>query len=573
MRCPCPEVWLPQLSPALLFVSPGSVRWEIPRANNCLASLVRIGTPGNAGRELQGLAGKATAGQSRMTLLPTPNGSGSSRELEGPWPEIPDRSPCVAGIIPVIYYSILLGLGLPVNLLTSVALARLATRTRKPSYYYLLALTASDIVTQVVIVFVGFLLQGAVLAREVPPAVVRTANILEFAANHASVWLAVLLTLDRYSALCRPLHHRVASSPGRTRRAIAAVLGVALLTGIPFYWWLDVWRDADPPSTLDKVLKWAHCLTVYFIPCGIFLITNSTIIFRLRQRGQGGLRPHVGKSTAILLGVTTLFALLWAPRIFVMLYHLYVAPVHRDWRVHLALDVANMAAMFNTAVNFGLYCFVSKTFRVTVREVIHDAHLPCTLGSRPKCMVVEPVLKLQDSLKGQKWRRSRTCRFIPVGANKNYKDMRYVIIQGNAKAQKIARPASRQPPATPQLGFRQWRPRKPQAGQGTAGTGPRLEAKLPGPALLEAPPLLGNSEPLWYHVLSGLKQTHSIASAPPQPAGSDHALLAIPQATHEAPHPGDPHRALSASLEPWSCSTTAPCSVRRGPFGAHVLAS
>uniref|UniRef100_A0A8C6RE10 G protein-coupled receptor 142 n=1 Tax=Nannospalax galili TaxID=1026970 RepID=A0A8C6RE10_NANGA len=326
-------------------------------------------------------------GQPQVTLLPTPNGSGPGQDVDSYWPESPERSACVAGVIPVIYYSVLLSLGLP------VALARLATRTRKPSYHYLLALTASDIVTQVVIVFVGFLLQGAVLARQVPQAVVRTANILEFAANHASVWVAVLLTVDRYNALCRPLRHRVTSSPGRTRRAIAAVFCTALLTGIPFYWWLDVWRDADPPSTMDKLLKWAHCLIVYFIPCSIFLVTNSAIILRFRKRGQRGLRPWMGKSTAILLGVTSLFALLWAPRIGVMLYHLYVAPVHRDWRVHLALDIANMMAMFNTAVNFGLYCFVSKTFRATVRQVIHDAHLSCTLGSQPEAMVVEPVLK------------------------------------------------------------------------------------------------------------------------------------------------------------------------------------
>ncbi|KAM9597378.1 LOW QUALITY PROTEIN: putative G-protein coupled receptor 142 [Trichechus inunguis] len=346
------------------------------------------------------LEGLETAAQPPMTLLPTPNGSGLSWEFDGLWPEIPERSPCVAGVIPVIFYSILLGLGLPANLVTAVTLARLSARTKKPSYCYLLALTASDILTQVVIVFMGFLLQGAVLARKVPQAVVRTANILEFAANHASVWIAVLLTLDRYSALCHPLHHRAASSPGRTRRAIAVVLGTALLTGIPFYWWLDVWRDTDPPNTLDKVLKWAHCLIVYFIPCGVFLVTNSAIIRQLRQSGQSGLQPHVGKSTAILLGVTTLFALLWAPRIFVMLYHLYVTSVHQDWRVHLALDVANMVAMLNTAVNFGLYCFVSKTFRATVREVIHNAHLPCILGSRPEGMVVEPVLKAPGLPKG-----------------------------------------------------------------------------------------------------------------------------------------------------------------------------
>ncbi|XP_004621739.2 probable G-protein coupled receptor 142 [Sorex araneus] len=350
-------------------------------------------TPDSGARSVR-LEARETAGQPRGALLPTPNSSGLGPAFQGYWPEIPEqRSPCVAGVAPVIYYSILLSLGLPVNLLTAVALGRLAARTRKPSYYYLLALTASDIVTQVVIVFAGFLLQGAVLARQAPQAVVRSANILEFAANHASVWLAVLLTVDRYSALCHPLHHRAASSPGRTRRAIGVVLGAALLTGIPFYWWLDVWRDDDPPSTLDEVLKWAHCLTVYFVPCTIFLVTNSAIVWRLRRRGRGRLKPGVGRSTAILLGVTTLFTLLWAPRIIVMLYHLYVAPVHRDWRVHLALDVANMVAMLNTALNFGLYCLVSKTFRAAVRGVLHDAHLSCTLGTRPDGTGAAPGLK------------------------------------------------------------------------------------------------------------------------------------------------------------------------------------
>ncbi|KFO35627.1 Fas-binding factor 1 [Fukomys damarensis] len=341
-----------------------------------------------------GLEGLETAGRPPVILLPTPNASARGEEFEGPWPEIPARSPCVAGVIPVIYYSVLLSLGLPVNLVTTVALARLAARTRKPSYQYLLALTASDIVTQVVIVtrkpsyqyllaltasdivtqvvivFVGFLLQGAVLARQVPRAVVRTANVLEFAANHASVWVAVLLTVDRYKALCHPLHHRATSSPGQTRRAIAVMLSAALLTGVPFYWWPDVWRDADPPSALDEALKWAHCLLVYFGPLGIFLAANSAIIFRLRKRGRSGLRPAVGKSTAILLGVTSLFSLLWAPRVVVILYHLYVAPVHRDWRVHLALDVANMVAMLNTVVNVGLCCLVSKTFWATVQQAL-----------------------------------------------------------------------------------------------------------------------------------------------------------------------------------------------------------
>uniref|UniRef100_A0A8C8RW44 G protein-coupled receptor 142 n=1 Tax=Pelusios castaneus TaxID=367368 RepID=A0A8C8RW44_9SAUR len=294
------------------------------------------------------------------------------------WWEWDERSPCVVGIIPVIYYSLLLGLGLPVNILTAIALSRLAARTKKSSYWYLLALTTSDILTQVIIIFMGFLLQTAILARRVPHVFIHASNVLEFAANHASIWVTVLLTVDRYVALCHPLHYRMFSYPERTRKIIATVFAVALATGIPFYWWLDIWRDYHPPPTKDKVLKWIHCFTMYFIPCSTFLATNSVIICKLKRGQQvDGRHRRMGKTVAILVAITTIFTVLWAPRTFVILFHLYLGSASKDWQVHVALNLANMIAMLNTTVNFFFYCFVSKTFRRTVGEVIRSCNSFC----------------------------------------------------------------------------------------------------------------------------------------------------------------------------------------------------
>ncbi|XP_035596656.1 LOW QUALITY PROTEIN: probable G-protein coupled receptor 142 [Oncorhynchus keta] len=294
------------------------------------------------------------------------------------------RSTCVLGFFPVIYYSSLLCVGVPVNILTAVALSRLAARTKKAMHVYLLALTGSDILSQLFIIFVGFLLETAVFHREVPTLLLRSVSMAEFAANHASIWATVPLTVDRYVALCHPLLHRQISYPARAWRIITIVFSLALLSGIPFFWWSDMWRVAHPPTSLDSALIWTHVMIIYFLPCSIFLVLNLLIIHRLQarqrqvpcqeERGGSGARlapqRRLGKSTAMLLAITSAFAILWAPRTIVVIYHLYVSSVHKDWRVHLAYDLSNMLAMLNTAVNFFLYCFVSKPFRASVRDVL-----------------------------------------------------------------------------------------------------------------------------------------------------------------------------------------------------------
>uniref|UniRef100_A0A8C4YSV2 G protein-coupled receptor 142 n=1 Tax=Gadus morhua TaxID=8049 RepID=A0A8C4YSV2_GADMO len=300
-------------------------------------------------------------------MINWPNVTVAAQLAPPPGPEELKRSKCVLGLIPVVYYSALLCVGVPVNVLTAVVLSRLACRTQKTLYYYLLAVTGSDILTQLFIIFVGFLLETAVFHREVPALLLQAVSAAEFAANHASIWSTVPLTVDRYVALCHPLLHRQISYPERARRVIAAVLALSLASGVPFFWWSDVWRSSRAPSALDAALIWTHVVLIYFLPCSIFLVLNSLIVRTLRRRRR---QRRLGKTTAMLLAITSAFSVLWAPRTAVVIYHLYGSSVHLDWRVHLAYDLSNMLAMLNTAVNFFLYCFVSRPFRETVRAVL-----------------------------------------------------------------------------------------------------------------------------------------------------------------------------------------------------------
>uniref|UniRef100_A0A8C9RZQ3 G protein-coupled receptor 139 n=1 Tax=Scleropages formosus TaxID=113540 RepID=A0A8C9RZQ3_SCLFO len=258
------------------------------------------------------------------------------------------------------------------NILTVIVLSQLVSRRQKSSYNYLLALAAADILVLFLIVFVDFLLEDFILGIPLPPSVNKVVQVLEFSSIHTSIWITVPLTVDRYIAVCHPLRYHTVSYPARTRRVILAVYLGCLLSSAPYYWWPDLWLE--PPN--GHVLVWAHCATVYLVPCSIFFALNSVIVRKLHRRSCFRLRGYsAGKSTAILLAITSVFAALWAPRVVMILYHLYATPPTAPGPaqlLHLVTDIANMLALLNTGVNFFLYCFISKRFRVMAADVLRS---------------------------------------------------------------------------------------------------------------------------------------------------------------------------------------------------------
>ncbi|XP_023666475.2 probable G-protein coupled receptor 139 [Paramormyrops kingsleyae] len=282
----------------------------------------------------------------------------------------PGLQACPLGTLPVIYYSALLCLGLPANILTVIILSQLVLRRQKSSYNYLLALAVADILVLFLIVFVDFLLEDFILGSQLPPSLNKTVQVLEFASMHTSIWIAVPLTVDRYIAVCHPLRYHAMSYPARTRRIILLVYLGCLLSSTPYYWWPELLQGlpTGASSPGQHVLVWAHCVTAYLVPCSIFFVLNSVIVHKLHRRSCFRLRGYsTGKTTAILLAITSVFAVLWAPRVVMILYHLYTSPPTAPGPtrlLHLVTDVANMLALLNTTINFFLYCFISKRFRV-----------------------------------------------------------------------------------------------------------------------------------------------------------------------------------------------------------------
>ncbi|KAA0706168.1 putative G-protein coupled receptor 139 G(q)-coupled orphan receptor GPRg1 [Triplophysa tibetana] len=233
---------------------------------------------------------------------------------------------CPLGQLPVIYYSSLLCLGLPANPDGDHPFPAGCAATES-SYNYLLALAVADIMVLLLIVFVDFLLEDFILGAPLPHSL------------NKAVQRSVLLVAG---AVAR------AAGAGGSRRSSSAG---------------------------QHVLVWIHCATVYLLPCSVFFSLNAIIVRKLRcKRSCFRLRGYsTGKTTAILLAITSVFAVLWAPRTLMILYHLYTAQPTMPGsarRLHLVTDVANMLALLNTGVNFFLYCFISRRFRRMAATVL-----------------------------------------------------------------------------------------------------------------------------------------------------------------------------------------------------------
>lgn len=214
-------------------------------------------------------------------------------------------------------------------------------------------------------------------------------------AQTSAVWLVVIVTADRYVAICKPLHAPQYSTTSRARKAVVLVWIVSVLYNLPRFFERTTRLHTDPDAncTYPKVEKtplwkdavyflvYKTCLFFvvrFLIPLSALAFFNTRLIQairesqKIRQKTADGYRKE--RYTLTLVVVVIVFALCETPDFLLRVWFSL-----REYRLWIQSDitvlrymnaVTNLLLTINSCVNFLIYCFLGQKFRRILRQML-----------------------------------------------------------------------------------------------------------------------------------------------------------------------------------------------------------
>ena len=241
---------------------------------------------------------------------------------------------------------------------------------------------------------------------------------LSVTAHTASIWITVALSAFRYCMVRRATDGRVTTtvSAGNdlktSRWIVLLVFASCTVVLIPNYLTLDVASITDaatngtmyeivttstlPNSTavdffLSTINFWIHALIIKLLPCVLMSLFGFLLVLTVRRQRQRSQRLLQGAgrktssqrrakcqsktkasegshTTAMLVSVIVLFLITEFPQGVLALIS-GLEPIYFSTLYIPLGDVMDIAALVNNAINFVLYCAMSRQFRQTFVEL------------------------------------------------------------------------------------------------------------------------------------------------------------------------------------------------------------
>ena len=294
-----------------------------------------------------------------------------------------------AFLTPFVILIGVVGHGISLVIFTSPALRRLSASL------YLAAISLCDIFVLLTYVMLDWFKKG--LPRwpgEVDISIVdesgfcETFLFLSYTFRFISVWLIVVFTIERFIAVCRPLHRRLICTKSFSRKIIGAVALTALsvslykplLSGVNRMGTEAICAGDPEHSQLNFILDTIYGLLITAVPFLIIALFNFIILKRLLSRdilqkhGRGSGVVFRGNMlrlefTFILLAISSCFVCLNIPYFIVWVRQVTVSanPEQHTIKPSSQLYLTKSIFYFNYCVNFFLYCLTGRQYREQIR--------------------------------------------------------------------------------------------------------------------------------------------------------------------------------------------------------------
>ena len=256
------------------------------------------------------------------------------------------------------------------------------------TFYSLRALASSDIV----------LLVSALVQQVIPMVCVHQESNCTFClsmgyirvyawpvvcmAQMCSIWLTILISTERYQAICQPLHSKSTRTISLIRRAVLCISVISVLFNVPKFF--EFYPEAVTTNNVTMITVGAtrlrsnliyrffyntalHCLIIYALPIVILLYLNGMIVYKLRMAMQS--LQHLSRkqqseyrATTVPLCIVVVFIICDTQALISFILDAIYVDSHGSW-VQYYTAISNLLVIFNSAVNFVIFYMFGTKFR------------------------------------------------------------------------------------------------------------------------------------------------------------------------------------------------------------------
>ncbi|CAH1791116.1 unnamed protein product [Owenia fusiformis] len=230
-----------------------------------------------------------------------------------------------------------------------------------------------------------------------------------YTAQGASIWLVVMVTIDRYLAVCRPLDIGMQCTKGKARQVVIIVIVLDILFNLPRFFERVTYTITDPCTNVTIVTNkysdfaqnpvyiklyriGAYFIVIYLIPLLVLSIMNTRLIQEIKRTSKvhkdlansvalmdTRKERHEKEITLTLIAVVTVFIITQTPD-FIREIIVIIFPVDMlstvvniqhgqfNWTIYY-LGVCNLLLTVNSSVNFLIYCYFGRRFRRIFRVI------------------------------------------------------------------------------------------------------------------------------------------------------------------------------------------------------------